>query len=222
MPMPPIIGQILRGRGVVTDQEAKELFSPKLANLANPFVLDQMDVAVDRLTLARKENEVVGVYGDFDLDGTPAVALLKRGLELLGFPEVPYYQPRRLKEGYGFHTSGVDALKSKKASLIITVDVGITDVDTVRYAKEQKVDVIVTDHHLPKEELPPALAIINPNKGTCPSGLTYLCGAGVAFYMILALRKHFKESGLMEVNFDPKELLDCFAIGTLTDMVHIG
>ena len=126
-----------------------------------------------------------------------------------------------MKEGYGFHISGVDELKSKKVSLIITVDVGITDVETVKYAKEQNIDVIVTDHHLPKEELPSALAIINPNKRTCSSGLTYLCGTGIAFYMVLALRKNFKESGLIEVDFNPKELLDCFAIGTLTDMVPL-
>lgn len=220
--MPPLICQILQGRGVTTDEEAEVLFSPRLSSLANPFVLDQMEVAVQRLVTARSKGEIVGIYGDFDLDGTPAVALLKKGLEFLGFQDIQYYQPRRLREGYGFHTLGVDELKSQGVSLIITVDVGITDVKTVQYAREKNIDVIVTDHHLPKEELPEAVAIINPNKGTCPSGLTYLCGTGIAFYTVLALRKSLRESGLLEnTDFDPKELLDCFAIGTITDMVPL-
>ena len=231
--MPPMIWQIVGGRGGSTDKEVNDLFSPKLAHLSDPLTLDQMDIAVERLKVARSNNEVIGIYGDFDLDGTPAIALLKRGLEGLGFQHICHYQPRRLKEGYGFHTWGVDQLKSKKVSLIITVDVGITDVETVKYAREQNIDVIVTDHHLPKKELPPALAIINPNKRTCPSGLSYLCGTGVAFYIVLALKKSFKEWGKdsseelvktkdsNKTGFNPKELLDCFAIGTLTDMVPL-
>ena len=220
-PMPSIIWQILRGRGVQTQKDVEALFSPKMTSLADPFSLDQMDIAVERLVKARNQGEVVGIYGDFDLDGTPAVALLKRGLELLGFSFIPCYQPRRLREGYGFHPLGVDVLHSQGASLIVTVDVGTTDVKTVDYAKQKAVDVIVTDHHLPKEELPEALAIINPNKGTCPSGLTYFCGTGVAFYMVLALRKRLRELDILSNDFNPKELLDCFAIGTLTDMVPL-
>ena len=220
--LPPLIGQILSGRGIHTHEEVEEIFHPKLANLKDPFSIDQMDLAVERLLKALEEKEIIGIYGDFDLDGTPAVALLKKGLELLGFQGICFYQPRRLREGYGFSLKGVDVLKSQKVSLIVTVDVGITDIETASYAKSQGVDVIVTDHHQPKEELPlSAVAILNPNKGGCPSRLTYLSGTGVAFYLILGLRKKMRDLGLLKSDFNPKDLLDCFVIGTLTDMVPL-
>lgn len=217
--MPRAIWQILHGRGFTSQDKIKSHYSPSLRDLKNPMVLDEMDIAVERLIAAFDQNEKVCIYADFDLDGTPGLALLKDGLERLGFQNLVFYQPRRLSDGYGVHKHAIDQFKQDGVDLIVTVDVGIADVESVGYAMEHGIDVIVTDHHLPKNELPPAIAIVNPNKGTCASEMGFLCGTGVAFYLVLALRTQFKELGILGKDFNPKDLLDLFAIGTITDMV---
>jgi single-stranded-DNA-specific exonuclease len=219
--LPQAIWQILFSRGIRTADEIESHLHPKLKNLSHPFSLDQMKDAVDRLVVAFEANETVAIYGDYDLDGTPGVSLLKSGLESLGFKNVLVDQPLRLQDGYGVHKHKVLTLKEKGTTLIVTVDVGITDVEAIAYAKSIGVDVIVTDHHLPKEELPPAVAIVNPNKKECGSGLQFLCGTGVAFYVILALKMELKAKGLLKNDFNPKDLLDLFAIATVTDMVPL-
>ena len=181
-----------------------------------------MDKACVRLLNALKSGEGIGIYCDYDLDGSSAAAILFDAFNTLGFKQVEIYQPRRLTEGYGFHKAGVDFFKSKNINLLVTVDVGITAHETCLYAKEQGVDVILTDHHLPDATLPDALTVINPNTKECLSGLGHLCGAGVAFYMIYGLVKFMKDSG-EEVSkyFKIEKLLDLFVIGTLTDMVPL-
>jgi single-stranded-DNA-specific exonuclease len=221
LPMPDPIWQILSGRGLTDSKSINEILEPKLKDLTHPLSLDDMDKALSRLIKAFKSGEVIGIYGDYDLDGTPGVALLFEGLKTFGFKEPVYVQPRRLRDGYGLHVHLLDELIAKQATLILTVDVGITDVDAVAYARTKNIDVIVTDHHLPKETLPEALAIINPNKNECGSGLKHLCGTGVAFYLLLGLKSALEKEGLLKVEFNPKSLLDLFALATVADMVPL-
>lgn len=179
-----------------------------------------MAKAVDRLMQAFSSGEKICIYADFDLDGTSGLALLWTGLKQLGFPEVQRYQPKRLSEGYGFHAEAVEDLAKQGVKLIVTVDVGITAPLACEKAQELGIDVVLTDHHLPGEKWPPALAVVNPNQPEDTSGLNYLCGAGVAFYLLRALKKRFQEQGLSE-KLDLKAILDFFTIATLTDMVPL-
>ena len=219
---PPLIGKLLAARGFTDSSEVDKLLFPKLSELKDPSELKGMNQAIDRLGKAYRNKEKICIYADFDLDGTSGLALLKTGMLALGFPDVLHYQPKRLAEGYGFHAHAVEELHKQGVSLIITVDVGITAHAAVLRAKELGVDVILTDHHLPVETLPEAFVIVNPNQGNCPSGLGYLCGAGVAFYLLRGLKRYFHdEADLPKNNWDLKEVLDYFTIGTLTDMVPL-
>ncbi|MCB0341571.1 MAG: single-stranded-DNA-specific exonuclease RecJ [Bdellovibrionales bacterium] len=219
--MPRALWQVLYARGLVSREQVEGHFSPKLKDLTPPTSLTGIDKAVARLISAFEQGEVLCIYADFDLDGTPGLALLHRGLTLLGFKDVRHFQPKRLSDGYGLHAHVLKDLKDQGVQLVVTVDVGITDVKAVSEANEIGLDVIITDHHLPKEELPAACAIVNPNQSECESGLGHLSGTGVAFYLVLALRSEMHKRGLLREAFDPKELLDCFAIGTVTDMVPL-
>lgn len=219
--MPRPIWEILSRRGYRTKEQIENFIQPKLKDLAHPFSLHDMDVAVARLIKAYKTQEKILLYGDYDLDGSPGIALLHDGLTRLGFRNLMVYQPRRLVEGYGVHANLISGFKEQGVNLIVTVDVGITDVNAVEVAQELCIEVIITDHHLPKENLPKALAIVNPNKGTCTSRLQHLCGTGVAFYLILALKIEMSKQQLLHTDFNMKELLDLFALATVTDMVPL-
>ncbi len=221
LPMPTLLWGVLSARGLKTASEVESFYSPKLKDLTNPFKLDHMKEAVDRLIKAFINQESVCIYGDFDLDGTSGIAILTKAFKDLGYKNISYYQPKRLSEGYGVHAKALETLKASGVNLVVTVDVGITAVEAIDRAHDIGLDVIVTDHHLPKAVLPNAVAIINPNKGTCSSGLGHLCGAGVGFYLCLALKSQLEQRGLITHGFDAKELLDCFAIGTLTDLVPL-
>jgi single-stranded-DNA-specific exonuclease len=219
--MPDQIWQIVSGRGFTTKEDIENLIQPKLKNLSHPFALHDMNLAVDRLIKAFQNNEKIVLYGDYDLDGTPGLALLHDGLTRLGFRNLIMFQPSRLQDGYGLHAHKMADFKEAGATLLVTVDLGITDVAAVEAAAALGIDVVITDHHLPSEILPKALAIVNPNKGFCESRLQHLCGTGVAFYLVLALRMQMTEKKLLETDFNPKELLDLFALATVTDMVPL-
>ena len=218
---PDLIARVLASREVKQDQ-LEELLQPKLSELKDPSLLLGMDQAVARLVTAYKKNEKICIYADFDLDGTSGLAILKVGLEKLGFKDVAYYQPKRLSEGYGFHADAVTELHHLGISLIVTVDVGITSFKAFERARDLGVDVILTDHHLPAETLPDAFVVVNPNQKSCTSGLGYLCGAGVAFYLLRALKRaFFTDPDLPKKEWDLKEVLEFFCIGTVTDMVPL-
>lgn len=220
-PFPDLIARVLASRGL-TQEQLEPLLNPKLSQLRDPFSIKGMREAADRLVTAYKNNEKICIYADFDLDGTSGLAILKHGLERIGFREVAHYQPKRLSEGYGFHAEAVEELKNLGISLIVTVDVGITSFKAFEKANELGVDVILTDHHLPADELPAAYCIVNPNQKDCPSGLGYLCGAGVAFYLLRAVKRAFYDDpDLPKNDWDLKEVLEFFCIGTLTDMVPL-
>jgi len=220
-PYPELIAKLLNARGY-DDSQIDSILNPKLSVLKDPFLLLGMDKAVERIKQAYLNNQKICIYADFDLDGTSGLGILKQALENLGFKEVSYYQPKRLSEGYGFHPHAVEELKTIGIDLIITVDVGITSHKAFEKANELNIDVILTDHHLPSDTLPNAYCVINPNQKACTSGLGYLCGAGVAFYLARALKRAFSEDPkLPKKEWDLKELLDLFCIGTLTDMVPL-
>ncbi len=220
-PFPDLIARVLASRGL-TQENLDHLLNPKLSELKDPMSMKGMKVAVERLVQAYKNNENICIYADFDLDGTSGLAILKTGLEKIGFAKVAFYQPKRLSEGYGFHAEAVEELKNLGVSLIVTVDVGITSFKAFEKALELGVDVILTDHHLPADELPKALTIVNPNQKECDSGVGYLCGAGVAFYLLRAVKRAFYDDPDLPKNeWDLKEVLEFFCIGTLTDMVPL-
>jgi single-stranded-DNA-specific exonuclease len=220
--IPPVVWKLLESRGLHQAEEREKLLKSSLADMRDPSCLSGVDLACERFAKALQEQETVCVYGDFDLDGSSGLALSVDALKRMGFKKVKHYQPKRLSEGYGVHVAAIEKLFHEEGvSLLFTVDVGITAIEAVDKANELGMDVIISDHHLAKEELPKALTIINPNIDECNSGLGHLCGAGVAFYVMLALRRHLKEQGLLDNDFNPKDLLDLFIIGTLTDMVPL-
>lgn len=220
--VPRSVQAFLELRGFTSYSEAAEFLQFSLKDIEDPLKLKGMDIAVERFARAFRHQESICVYGDFDMDGTPAVALLVRGLTGLGFKSVYPLQADRHKDGYGFHLHLAEEIITKHGvSLFITADVGITDVETVRALQARGVDVIVTDHHQEKEELPPALAVINPNQKSCTSGLTHLCGCGVAFYVVMAINRYFREHKLCPAGIEIKKLLDCFAIATVADLVPL-
>lgn len=220
--MPQAIWEVLFSRGLASMEDIDIFFSPSLKDLTHPLKLNNMQKTVDRLIEAFDKKEAVLIYGDFDLDGTSGLSLLYTGLEELGFENIHHYQPKRLSEGYGVHVAAIEKLKAElDIDVVVTVDVGITDVKAAKRAKELGIDFIITDHHLPKEVLPEAYAIVNPNTEECDSGLGHLCGTGVAFYLVLALRTKMNELGHDTTKLNPKSLLDFFTIGTITDMVPL-
>ncbi len=218
--MPNIIWKLLNTRDITTEEQVDNLIQPSLKDLSHPYKIDDMEKSCERFLKALQEGEHVCVYGDFDLDGSSGVALLNQGLKDLGFKKISLYQPKRLSEGYGVHSHAIESLKEQGVSLIITVDVGITGNEAVDTANKLGIDVVITDHHLPKETLPNAYTVVNPNKGTCPSGLGHLCGCGVGFYFLMGLKIKLEENNIKH-NLNLKSLLDLFTIGTLTDLVPL-
>jgi single-stranded-DNA-specific exonuclease len=219
---PRPLRDFILSRGFSSEAEIEKFLQCDLQSLKNPFSILGMSEACARLERAYQNKEKICIYADFDLDGTSGCALLKKAFDQLGFEEVIAYQPKRLKQGYGFHAPVVDELKAQGVSLIITCDVGITAHKACARARELEVDVIVTDHHLPSQELPQALVIVNPNQPDDSSGLGYLSGAGVAFYLVRALKRRFTDLGFNSAQqLNLKEVLDCFTIATITDMVPL-
>jgi single-stranded-DNA-specific exonuclease len=224
--IPDLVWRFLSLR-VENEIELNKILNPTLSELKDPLLILNMDKAVQRLIEAFEQNEKICIYADFDLDGTSGLAILNEGLKKIGFQNVIYYQPKRLAEGYGFHPQAVEDLQSQGVKLIVTVDVGITSFAAFKMAQKLKVDAILTDHHLPIQEegvekLPEAFCIVNPNQKQDKSGLNYLCGAGVAFYLLRALKRgFFEKESLPKKDWDLKDVLDFFCIGTLTDMVPL-
>ncbi len=224
--MNELIDELLKQRGVVTDEEKENFLSPDYdKHMNDPFLLKDMDKAVKRIIKAIDKKEHIAIYSDFDADGIPGGALLHDVFEKVGHESFTNYIPHRNEEGYGFHKEAVKKLKKKGVTLIITVDVGIADIDTAKYAKRVGLDLIITDHHLPSEKLPTALAVINPQQ----EGETYpfkdFCGTGVAFKLTQALflearKKKKKWMEDIPVGWE-KWLLDLVAIATVADMMPL-
>jgi single-stranded-DNA-specific exonuclease len=211
--VPQIIAKLLVQRGVSNFQEAKRFFRPSLAELHDPFLMKDMDVAVARINKAIDINERVLVFGDYDVDGTTAVALVSSFLKTLTH-EVVTYIPDRYKEGYGVSYAGIDFAADNDFSLIIALDCGIKSIEHVNYASSKNIDFIICDHHNPGEELPNAIAVLDPKRTDCDYPYKELCGCGVGFKLIQALGT---ERGITIEDFIP--YLDLVATAIAADLV---
>ena len=163
----PALCNILVQRGIDTYEAAKSFFRPQLTDLHSPWLMKDMDKAVDRIMTAFQQGEKVLVFGDYDVDGTTSVACMYKFLSKQ-YPNVDFYIPHRYREGYGVSKAGIDFAKEGGFSLIISLDCGIKSVSLIGYAKELGIDFIVCDHHLPDEEIPAAVAVLNPKQVDCP------------------------------------------------------
>ena len=191
--------KILVQRGIDTFEKAKDYFRPQLVQLHDPFLMKDMDVAVTRILSAINKNEKILVFGDYDVDGTTSVASMYQFLQKISASEnIEFYIPHRYREGYGVSKMGIDFAKENNFNLIISLDCGIKSIELISYAKTLGLDFIVCDHHLPDDDLPPAIAILNPKQKDCNYPYKELCGCGVGFKLITAL---CKKLGLSDENY---------------------
>jgi len=183
--------RVLWARGYLSVEQARRFLEPSIADLNDPALLKNMPEAVARLKRAIEQKEKILLYGDYDVDGTSAVVILKKGLDLLG-GHASFHVPHRLKDGYGMRSEVVEEAAAAGVTLIVSVDTGIRANEVVKHAAGLGIDVIVTDHHLPETELPPAVAVLNPNRPDCGYPEKNLCGAGVALKLLDALIRYFE------------------------------
>ena len=202
-------------RGITTESAAKRFFRPQLNDLINPFLMRDMDLAVDRLNDAIGRKERILVYGDYDVDGCTAVALVYKFIQQF-YSNIEYYIPDRYDEGYGASTKGIDYAKAQGISLVIILDCGIKAHEEIAYAKSLGIDFIVCDHHTPDEQLPPAVAILNPKRSDDTYPFKHLCGCGVGFKFMQAFAKN---NGIPFSKLIP--LLDLCAISIAADLVEV-
>jgi len=215
----PVVARILAGRGFVRPDEARAFLNPKLSELLDPFLLSGMEAAADHILRAIRAGKRICVFGDYDVDGLTATAVLLLALRSLG-ADAFHYIPHRLREGYGLHSEAIDQVAAHGAQLIVTVDNGITAVEEIAYAGVLGIDVVVTDHHQPGPELPAALAIVNPNQPESFYPHGRLSGAGVAFKLAHALLKLAGVSA-EEGRSILGGMLELVALGTLADIVPL-
>jgi len=178
--------KVLAHRGLTDPVAARRFLHPSLEDLLDPLTLRDLPVAIERIRKAIADSEKILIYGDYDVDGTTSVVLLTKAIELAG-GAADYHVPHRLRDGYGMRPEVVEAMAADGVKLIVSVDTGIRAAEVVKRAGELGIDVIITDHHLPESELPPALAVLNPNRPDCPYADKNLCGAGVAFKLVQGL-----------------------------------
>ena len=210
--VPGLVARLLVSRGIDTASKLERFLD--LAHLPHdPLLLPGMDKAVARLRQAVEEGERVGVFGDFDVDGITGTAIMSEGLESLGACPLPYI-PQRANEGHGLSRGAIDSLIDAGATLIVTVDCGITDADEVAYASDRGVDVIITDHHVPPAGLPNAVACVNARLPGSEYPFAELCGAGLALKVIHGLHRAW------QVPFDPA-LLELASLGSVADLVPL-
>ena len=211
----PILGGLLLERGITSASEAKRFFRPQIGELHDPFLMNDMDVAVDRLNAAMGRKERILVYGDYDVDGTTAVALVYKFLQQF-YSNIDYYIPDRYEEGYGVSLKGVDYACSTGVKLVIVLDCGIKAVEEIAYARQKGIDFIICDHHVPDEQLPPAAAILNAKRpdSTYPYDDLSGCGVGFKFMQAFALSNNIDSHRLLP-------LLDLVAVSIASDIVPI-
>lgn len=211
----PILCRLLQERGIDSAAEAKRFFRPQLNELIDPFMMKDMDIAVDRLNQAMGRKERILVYGDYDVDGTTAVALVYKFIQQF-YSNIDYYIPDRYNEGYGVSTKGIDYAAETGVTLIIVLDCGIKAVEEIAYAKERGIDFIICDHHVPDEVLPPAVAILNPKRFDSTYPYNHLSGCGVGFKLMQAFAKS------NDIDFHQlTPLLDLVAVSIASDIVPI-
>lgn len=215
----PLLAQCLINRGFSETSAIENFLAPRLKNLADPFLLPNMDKAVERLFRAREQNELLVIFGDYDVDGVTSTTLLLEFLRKLGW-QIEAYLPNRMDEGYGLSADGVEnCLKKFPAKVLLAVDCGSTAVETIVSLNSHGVDVIVLDHHQVSNPAPNAIALVNPQLG---ENFKELCSAGLAFKLAHAILKRGREINLPgAAEFDLKEFLDLVALGTIADLVPL-
>jgi len=211
----PVLCQLLSQRTITSFDEAKDFFRPKWEHLHDPFLMKDMDKAIDRIQEAMQRKEKILIYGDYDVDGTTSVALVYSFLRRY-YLEMDYYLPDRYKEGYGISSQGIDWAKENGFTLIIALDCGIKAIDKIEYASEKGIDFIICDHHLPGDEIPKAIAVLDPKRVDCNYPFKELSGCGIGFKLMHAyiLKHEINESEL--TNF-----LDLVVISIAADIVPV-
>jgi single-stranded-DNA-specific exonuclease len=218
-----IMATILANRNILSSEDIFAYFDSSFQRISSPFCIQDIEVAAARICTAIKNREKILIFGDYDVDGITATTMVFQFLKDVG-AEVSYYIPHRVREGYGMRPHHISHIAiPDKIQLIITVDCGVSSHDAVDAANSAGIDVVVTDHHRITEALPNALAVINPERMDCGSGLEHLAGVGVAFYLLVAVRKHLRDlnhwNGCDEPNL--KDLCDLVALGTIADLVPL-
>lgn len=211
----PVLARLLLRRGITTESAAKRFFRPQLTDLINPFLMKDMDLAVDRLNDAIGRKERILVYGDYDVDGCTAVALVYKFLQQF-YSNIDYYIPDRYDEGYGVSKKGIDYARETGVKLIIILDCGIKAIEEIAYAKEQGIDFIICDHHVPDEQMPCAVAILNPKREDDTYPFKHLCGCGVGFKFMQGFAR---SNGIPFSQLQP--LLDLCAVSVAADLVPV-
>jgi len=214
-----LTARVLAARGLADPEAAKRFLTPSLDHMHSPSLLKGMPEALARLRAAIAGQEKILIYGDYDVDGTVSVVILKKAIELAG-GQASFHVPHRLKDGYGMRADVIERAAAMGVRLIVSVDTGIRATEVVRGARELGIDVIVTDHHLPDAELPPALAVLNPNRRDCAYPDKNLCGAGVAFKLVHALLASLRwpQEKLARML---KSFLKLVAVATVADVVPL-
>ncbi len=209
--IPPLIVQLMFNRGVKEPAQLASFLAGDISLSSSPLLLPDMQQAIARIYQALLSGEPIAIYGDYDADGITATALLVQGLSALGGTVIPYI-PHRLTEGYGLKTAALENLRQQGIRLVVTVDCGITSLSEVKQARKMGLDIVITDHHTPLPEIPPAVAIVNPKLAGSAYPFTELAGAGVAFKLIQAFYQSIGREEPLE------ELIDLAALGTVADM----
>jgi single-stranded-DNA-specific exonuclease len=219
--LPPLAARLLVNRGVTSLEGAQGFLQPSLQRLYDPFIMRGMAAAVDRLMEGLQKRELMAVYGDYDVDGITATAVLGWFFRDIGVP-LPYYLPHRMREGYGLNAAAVRTLAAQGIRVLITVDCGITGHEEVQLAKQLGMDVIVTDHHQIPPKLPDAVAVLNPHQDACPYPAKELSGVGIAFKLVMALRSRLRQEGEWAARLpNLRRHLDLVALGTIADIAPL-
>src|SRR5438128_7787474 len=221
--VPAALGRVLWARGYRAQAEAERFLEPRFEHLPNPFELKGIEAAVSRLQRALLQGEPICVYGDYDGDGVTSTALLVSVLRKLG-GKVDFYVPHRLIEGYGLNSQALARLAARGTRLVVSADCGVTAVAEIDAAARLGLDVVVIDHHTASQDLPRAVAILNPHQPGCTFPGRELAAVGVAFHLLLALRKRLREQGWFSAarpQPNLREQLDLVALGTIADVVPL-
>jgi single-stranded-DNA-specific exonuclease len=215
----PLTARVLLNRGFEDPDAARRFLYPTLEHLHDPYRLTGMKEALERLRRAISTGEKILIYGDYDVDGTISIVILKKAIELAG-GSASFHVPHRLRDGYGMRAEVIERAAASGVGLIVSVDTGIRALEVVRGARELGIDVIVTDHHLPEAELPPAVAVVNPNRPDCKYPEKTLCGAGVTFKLVQALlgTLDWPSAKLLQMT---RSFLKLVAIATVADVVPL-
>jgi len=214
--IPPVLANLLVQRGIETYNEATRFFNPKLSDLHDPFLMKDMDKAVERIDKAVRNNEKIMVYGDYDVDGCTAVALVYTFLRSQGHENLTFYIPDRYTEGYGVSVASIDYAQQKGVSLVIALDCGIKAVEKVDYANGKGIDFIICDHHLPGDRIPQAVAVLDPKREDCSYPFDELSGCGVGFKLI---QGYAQKRGIPFTEVE--KLLDLVVVSTAADIVPL-